>query len=332
MSELGFIAWAVLMLVGFAGSALFSGLETGVYSLNRIRLQILDHQRDLPARRLRRLLENPTTLLTTLLVGNNITNYLGTASLAVMIETGWGFGPWQTIVLNTLLATPILFVIGETLPKDLFAAHSDKLMYRLTGVLTTSRWIFTASGLVPLIGLFTGLLMKTLGNGGRVVPLHPKRQMEAMVKEGVGYGLLSDEQSAIVERVLDLVNRCVRDEMVPWSEVITVGVGDGPAALWGLARATDRSRFPVLDEEDRPVGVIDLTDALVHSPQTCPPIRHLMVPPQILEAGCPLREGLNRMQHRGAALAIVTEPGGEAVGVVTIKDLVEPITGELSNW
>ncbi len=83
---------------------------------------------------LRRMLDNPTTLLTTLLIGNNIANYLGTASLAVILA-GYGIGDWRAMLINTVVVTPTLFVFGETLPKDLFSAHADWLMYRLARVL-----------------------------------------------------------------------------------------------------------------------------------------------------------------------------------------------------
>ena len=320
------------MIAGFFGSALYSGLETGTYSLNRVRLQLLAHQGDGPARRLTRLLNNRTALLTTLLIGNNLTNYMGTAGLAVILEHR-GFGQWSTILLNTLIVTPLLFVFGETLPKDLFSAHSDRLMYRLAPVLNFSQRLFTWTGFVPIIGRFTALLMQTLGGKGRDAALHPRRQMEALVKEGIGYGLLSQEQSVIVERVLGLARYSVGDQVVPWSNVSTICLSDDPALLWNLARRTGRSRFPVLDKHNQVVGVVDTTEALVHSSDSCIPIPQLMSEPYRLDVNCPLREGLNRLQRRPDTLAIVTrKEGNQPVGIVTIKDLVEPITGELANW
>lgn len=331
MTTLELILWFALMLLGFAGSALFSGLETGAYSLNPVRLQIYHHQHQHAARILRRLLNQPTQLLTTLLIGNNIANYLGTAALAVILE-GLRFSEWQSIILNTLIVTPLLFVFGETLPKDLFAAYSDRLMYRLAPILLWTQRLFTWLGLVPLIGAFTHLVMTAMGRNGRVRPFHPRRQVEALVKEGVGHGLLSDDQSAIVQRVLELSERCVSDEMVPWRDVLTVKVSDPPDKLWELADHTSRSRFPVMDEVGRVAGVVNVMDALQHERDRCPPIRELMRPATQLAATLPLRRGLTELQRRRVALAVVTSPDGDPVGVVTIKDLVEAITGELASW
>src|SRR5690606_32443968 len=100
--------WMVIMCLGLMGSALYSGLETGSYSLNRVRLQVLRHQGWRSARTLDRLLHNPVTLLSTLLIGNNIMNYMGTAGLAVLLEDA-GYSEWQTVALNCLIVTPLLF-------------------------------------------------------------------------------------------------------------------------------------------------------------------------------------------------------------------------------
>lgn len=326
------ILWLGLMLLGFAGSALFSGLETGAYSLNRVRLQIYHHQEHAAARTLRQMLDQPTELLTTLLIGNNATNYLGTASLAVILQ-GYNFSDWTAILLNTLIVTPMLFVFGETLPKDLFAAYSDRLMYRLAPVLQGTRRLFTWTGLVPLIGVFTRVLMAGMGQSGQMRPFHPRRQVQVLVKEGVGYGLLSDDQSAMVERVLELGDRSLRDEMVPWKQVETIRADAPPAMLWELADRSSHTRFPVLDGRGQVVGVISVMHALLHhQPETCPPIRQLMHPVTELPATTPLRRGLTELQRRRIPLVIVTDSHGHPVGLVTMKDLIEAITGELASW
>jgi CBS domain containing-hemolysin-like protein len=325
------IFWLTLMLVGFAGSAMYSGLETGAYSLNRIRLQVLDHQHLASAHTLRRLLDNATLLLSTLLIGNNLTNYLGTAALAVILQAH-GFNEWQSIVLNTVIVTPILFIFGETLPKDLFAAHADRLMYPLSRVLTVSRWLFTLTGLIAVIQLLSRPAMRILGQRQQAGSFHPRNQVQWLMREGVGYGVVSDEQSALVERVLTLTGRTVADEMVPWSQTLTVRQTEGPEKLWTLADRTSRSRFPVLNERNRVVGVVNLADALLYEPDQCPPVAQLMVAPFWLDASLPLRQALTLVQREHAGLAIVRDARGEPVGVATAKDLVEPITGDLASW
>ncbi|MEM6854931.1 MAG: CNNM domain-containing protein [Planctomycetota bacterium] len=322
--------WAGVMLAGFAGSALYSGMETGAYTLNRVRLQVLADGGQRAAVALRKLVDKPATLLATLLIGNNVANYLGTAGLAVILES-MALSDWQSILLNTLIVTPLLFVFGETLPKDTMAAHSDRLMPPLTPILTGSRWVFTFTGVVPLVRLFSAGVLKLLGQPGGDRAFPPRKRVEMLVREGVGHGILSDEQSAIVDRVLRLGGRTVRQEMVAWTEVLSVKVNDPPSRLWELADRSSRSRYPVTDERGQVVGVVDVFDALLHEPGACPPIRELMNEPHSLSPDTPLRQALQRLQTEGMPIAVVTE-ADRPVGVVTVKDLVEPITGDLSSW
>ncbi|MEM7626440.1 MAG: CNNM domain-containing protein [Planctomycetota bacterium] len=318
------------MLAGFSGSALYSGMETGAYTINRVRLQVLADRGQRGAVALRRLLDRPATLLATLLIGNNLANYLGTFGLAVLLEN-MELRDWQTIVLNTLIVTPLLFVFGETLPKDTMALHGDRLMPPLSPVLRGSRAMFTYTGIVPLIRLFSAAVLRLMGQPAGERVFAPRKRVEMLVREGVGTGLLSDEQSAIVDRVLRLGGRTVRQEMVAWADVLSVRINDPSARLWELADRSSRSRFPVLDGAGRVVGLIDVFDALLHAPETCPPIRELMSEPQTVAADQPLRLALQDFQTRGIAIAVVTDHD-RPVGVVTVKDLVEPITGDLSSW
>ncbi len=330
MSALEMAMWWALLIVGFAGSAMFSGLETGAYSINRVRLHIFDQQNVRNARALVRMLHRPTALLTTLLIGNNIVNYMGTASLAVLLEA-WGLSEWETIILNTLIITPMLFIFGETLPKDLFSAYSDRLMYPLTPVLVWAQRLFTVTGLLPLINAVTSGVFRLIGEPSGSVMFHPRRQVEVLVKEGVGHGLLSDEQSAIVERVMALTDRRVGQEMVAWDEVITLRLSDDADAVRQLAERTSRSRFPVVDDAGRVTGMVDVMDALLSGPDSCPPVRELQQPVLTMDANEPLRDALAKLQKREHAFAVVMRQG-RPVGIVTIKDLVEPITGELTSW
>ncbi len=322
--------WLTLMALGFVFSAIYSGVETGLYRLNRVRLQILDHQHHRAAQMLRGLLTDPTIALTTLLIGNNIANYLGTAGLVVVLDHA-GFSEWQVVVLNVLIVTPLLFVFGETLPKDLFAAHTDRLTYRFWPLLVASRWLFTVTGLVPLIAGMTRVVMRSMGEKDRIAPLHPRRQVEVLVKEGVGHGLLTREQSAIIERVLELSRRTVDQVMTPWSKTQWLHASDPAATLIDLTRTTVRRRFPVIDDRGELVGVVSADDIYYRDVPPDTPIRQLVQPPLTLLRQTPLRVALDFVQKSHARIAIVLD-ANKPVGVVTVKDLIQPITGELTGW
>jgi len=323
--------WWILAGVGLTGSALYSGLETGAYSLNRVRLHVRQHQGDRAARRLVRLVEDRSRLLGTILIGNNLANYLGTSALGV-IFAGYGWSDTRVIFLNIAIVTPMLFVFGETLPKDLFAAFSDRLMYRLAWFLKASAAVFKWTGMLAMVQLVTRSVIRISGGKSRTQPLHPRRLMNWLVRETVGLGLLSEQQSQIIDRVLAMTSRRVMDEMTPWNRVQKIHDTAATDELWRRARQSERTRYPIVNYKNQPVGVLNIDHALRHPPEQCPPVRELMSPLVTLDRNLDIRTALRKLQAWRCSMAVVTAAHQHPVGVVTIKDLVEPITGELSEW
>lgn len=322
--------WVILGLIGIVGSALFSGLEIGMYRLNRVRLHLLAQQGQSSAKIMAKLLRSKSAILATLLVVNNLANHISSSATSIVLES-YELSPWGVIGVSCLVITPLLFVFGETLPKDLFAAHADRLVYPFARLLWILRWFFTFTGVLPLILLISELPMRLMGGKQRGVGLHPRLHMNMLMREGVGYGLLSDEQSAIVQRVLELGALVVDHEMIPWKKVLRLTPTQGNSDLWKLAQETSVSRFPVMDEQGRVKGVVSLYDALQFTQEECPPLEELIKPAIFFERNTPVRTALATLRDRHGTLGIVMDRH-KPIGLVTIKDLVEPVTGELASW
>ena len=183
---------------------------------------------------------------------------------------------------------------------------------------------------MPLITLFGIGVLKLLGGSSSGALSHPRRRVQALMREGAG-GVVTNEQSDLVERVFYAERRLVNDEAVPWSAVQTVGEDAATADLFALAQQSQRSRLPVVNAAGHVVGVLDLFELLLFTPQDCPPLRQLLKPAAYISPYTGLRTAWAAFQSNGWGLAIVGDPE-RPVGVVTMKDLVEPITGELVRW
>ncbi len=324
--------WALLAFVGMVGSALYSGLETGVYRLNRVRLHLLAHEHKPQALRLSRMVRNPNRTLGTLLIGNNIANYASSFGITALLE-GAGLGDWQVILVVAAILTPLLFVFGEVLPKDLFQNYTDTLTYRFAATLLWTQRLVMACGLLPLIDLISRLITWLFGSKVKArLTLHPRRVMARLVQEGVGHGLLSPYQSDMIDRVLHPTQTIVADAMVGWDQVQTLRVGQPIEAVWAVANRSPYSRFPVLDRDGKVTGVLNVFDVLMPDPQYCPPIERLQRTAPRVPATMGLRQAMLRLRQARSALAIVVDAKDQPVGIVTVKDLVEPITGELEIW
>lgn len=331
---LGTLALAVcltLLAVGVAASSSFSGVETGIYTLNRVRLHVLAHQGNRRAVILQELLHRPNRLLGTLLIGNNMANYLTTYSLAVPLES-MHLHHAQLIILESLLITPLLFIFGEVLPKDLFRGYTDRLTYPFASPLQWFQRLLWWTGLLPLIDGISSLMARWFHSSELTgLTLHPRRVMTYLIKEGVGHGVISPYQSNMVERVLQFGEQTVQSVMVEWPDVAAVSVGDEPAVLWRLADRSSHSRFPLLDASGRPVGAIDIYDVLMHDPPTCPPLATLARDLPRVAPDTPLRQALALCQKHQVTMALVAR-GQQPLGIVTLKDLVEPIIGDVEVW
>lgn len=330
MTTAQWMLWVALMLLGFVGSALFSGMETGCYRLNRVRLFVRSARKERSATILDRLIHRPATLLGTLLVGNNMANYLGTAALGIILAA-FALNEWQVIVINTMVVSILLLIFGETLPKDFFASNADRFMYPLARVLLVMRWCFTVTLILPVVVLISRLALRLVSGDG-AQPLTPRRRVAELVRQSAGQGLLSDEQSEMAQRALVLSSRAVVGEATVWAMVQTIRADQTVDALTALARRSKHSRFPVLNAQGQIAGTIDVLDTLANSEPGNRLLSELMRPAISVQATRTIRFALSQLQREHIGLAIVTGPTGRPVGVVTVKDLVEPVTGEISDW
>ena len=107
MSALQFMFYAGLLLAALILSAMFAGIETGIYTLNRIRLAIEVGRARKAAVRLLAEIRFPNRILATLLIGNACAHDLGSIAIAHIFE-GAGFSPLVGIALNACLLLPLI--------------------------------------------------------------------------------------------------------------------------------------------------------------------------------------------------------------------------------
>ena len=240
-----------------------------------------------------------------------------------------GLTAWTLIVVEALILTPLLFVFAETLPKDLFRTHTDHWTYRLSGAVVAARWIFMCIGLLPTVHLAGALAARLLG-GTTEGTVSARQRISQLIKEGVGTGVLTEAQTTLVDRALAMRNRTVATEMVPWHRVVTVSLTADHETRAARFRRGEHTRIPVVDEAGRAVGVLSVIDAMLQADR---PTSELMTSPVTFRATTPVREALQSMRAGHQPMATVLGPDHDRpVGLITLKDLVEPITGELAVW
>lgn len=328
------LLWLALSLLGLLGAALCAGGEMGVYSVNRIRLAVRAKRlgRD-SADVLRDELEHTPRTLATLLVGYNLFSYASSLGMTSLL-TASGYGEAMIIAVNVVIIAPVLFVVSDTLPKELFRAEADRLMYTMARPLRWLRLVLTWTLLLPITQICAKLLAGLLGGAGEEAIGGARERIAMLLKEGAQHGLISETQVSLLDRALALRETTVGDEAVPWARCTWFEESCSRARAIELAAAAGFSRYPVVDATGRVIGVVEHL-ALCVSDDRRP--SELLRPVLELPEGLAVREGLIRMGEAGVSLAVVVanEPGKTRrapIGIVTRKDLVEPLTGELTAF
>ncbi len=321
-------AYGAVAAAAVAATGLFAGLETGIYTLNRVRLAVRAARGEPAAVRLRREVEHPNRTLSVLLIAENAASYVASFCLAQILHT-LGLSDWTLIVVEALLLAPLFFVFAETLPKDLFRTHTDHWTYGLSAVLVAARWLLTACGLLPVVQA-SGVLVSRLLGAEPEGAIPARQAISRLIKEGVDLGVLSESQTTLADRALALRERTVATEMVPWHRVATVPDGAERMQREEIIVRQKFSRLPVVDASGRVVGIVSALDAMLQPGRST---QELASPALFFTAGTPLREAIAMMRRRRQQMSIVVDhSGGPPRGLVTFKDLVEPITGELGAW
>ncbi|NBB95830.1 MAG: DUF21 domain-containing protein [Planctomycetes bacterium] len=322
------IIWPALCLAGFFLSALFSGLEIGMYVTNKMRVELHADAGSGRARILRRFFRNMNNLLIVILIGNNISNYLATFGVSVMfVMAGYGdSAEWLTLAV----ATPALFVCGEAVPKNVFQRKAERLVRLFARPLWLADWLLRLTGISYLVRGFSWVLLKISRRPQIAAGLYGHEGLAAVLAEGHAAGALTADQRRMGERVMKLGGVKVQDVMQPMDEVISVPRDVTREVFLARIGKHDYSRLPMLDDAGRVVSVVDIYDVLTdekHQPVNVHSLDPLTVP-----ASASVIDALYTMQHACRSFAVAAEDDGTHVGIITVKDLVEEIVGELEAW
>lgn len=319
----------VASVICLALSAFHAGAETGMYCLNRLRLRLDAERGDARAKRLTQIIEHEQSALSTLLVGTNVANYFVTIFAAIVVSHVWQIEGGKSELITTAIVTPIVFVFGEVVPKIMFQREADTLMRRGAGAFHVSSMLLRIP--VTLLNALSRPVLLLVAPHGRREAADPRRRMALLLQNA----LASDEGGLghleYIDRVLDLSNVALHEVMVPRNRIASVRADTNRKQCIALARRVPHSRFPVFDKSDRRIEGYVLIDELL-ADENWTQLRGRLRPIQRLKPHDSVAAAIVRLQSARENLAIVEDRRGNLLGLVTLKDLLEELTGELHAW
>jgi CBS domain containing-hemolysin-like protein len=322
------IKWLVYG-VCLALSFLLSGMEAGVFAVSRLRIRRQMRAGQRSARLLHDFLENPENFLWTILVGNTVANFVILGVVLVgLYDLLPGSRIWFLIVYVVIVF--FFYTFFDLLPKMLFRAYPNRLSIKLARLFRVIHLI-----LRPLVWLVEGVSALLLHwSGGRAFTGHlfgNREELRFIMQESAQ--VFSTEERAMINRVLDLQSRTVRQITRPISLATTVTTETRISDILILCREHGHTRLPVWETRDhrrRIAGLITLA-TLLYQPDldVTRKAADFVRPALYLDEDLRLEVALRRMQRSGQRLAVVLGREQQEMGLVSLEDILRTIFGEV---
>ena len=316
----------LLLLLGL--SAFFSSAETALTTVNKIRVLTLVEEGDKRALRLQKVLDEPSKMLSAILIGNNIVN-MSLSSLGTVIATE-AFGSAGAGIATGIL-TFLVLVFGEITPKTCATLSAEKLSLGFAGVVYG--WMQIATPLIFIINAFSMGVLKLL----RVDPnkrsdIYTEDEIRTIVEVSHQDGAIESEERKMINNVFDLDDHLAKDIMVPRVDMTFLNVNATYGETIEVYRENLFTRLPVYEEHrDNILGILNVKDLILYEDKEHFDVRHILREAYFTHEFKKSSELMMEMRENSISLAIVLDEYGATVGLVTLEDLLEEIVGEIRD-
>jgi|SRR5690625_1299271 len=312
---------AATIVVVLIGSALCSGAEAALLSVSKVRVRQLAQNGGRRARALLAVTEHIARPIAAIVVANNIFNIVGSMMVGTIAATVFG-QVWVGAVSAVL--TFLIIVFGEVMPKTVAERYSEKVALWVAMPVRAVTWVLT-----PVVALL-GLLLRPLTRGERP-PTTDEHEIRLLVNIGRSEGIIEDDEADMIQRVFQLNDRSAQDLMTPRAAVTWLEASKPIAEVSDEILASEHSRIVVLDtDRDEVTGVAlkhELLAALLDDAdaRVADHTREVDAVPWLV----PADDLLQRFRAARTHLMLVVDEHGSTIGVVTLEDVLEVLTGEI---
>ena len=317
----------LVILACLLGVAAFAGAETASYAVSRVRVDLDARQRRLRSRLVRWLLADATALLVLVLLGNALL-----VEVATWVAEGsahsLGLPDWAIEIVLALWLTPLFFFFGDLLPKELARRRPHQYLSATAPFLALMRVLFWPLERV-LRGMAWGVTRLFAVQRSAFASHHSREGLLKLLSEGRLSGALPQQAEALAHNVLRLRSTPLSRALIPGERGERLEIGRPPAELYARVAASAFTRLPVVEAGGGVAGYVHQLDVLGEGPEE--PVLEAVREVIELDPELPVDKALARLRTSGQRLAVVGTRRAP-VGLVTLKDLVEEISGELAAW
>ena len=305
-------------------STFFSGTETAFSSVNKIKMKNLAADDNKRAALVLELTENFDKLITTILVGNTISNIVMTTVATVYGIITWGAKIGPTIA--TVMVTILVLVLGEISPKIIAREYAEEVSLFLAPFVKGLIIILT-----PLTFIFMGLkvlLKKMIGKNE--APEFSEDELLTIVEEAEAGGVIGEEQSELIANAIEFNDVEAIDILTPRVDIVAIEKGTPIAEIKKVFRESGLSRIPVYEDDlDNIIGVLNMKDFYNNNIRSAKDVEKIIKPVAYVAESLKAAVLLKKMQAKKTHIAIVVDEYGGTTGLVTLEDIIEEIVGDI---
>jgi CBS domain containing-hemolysin-like protein len=324
----------IIILISILASAFFSAMELAFLSSNRLRIEVMKKNRSLKSRIIGLFFHRESTMIASLLMGNNIALVMyGIAAARVLNQFFMGLGISDEVlllVLQTVASTIIVLVTAEFLPKALVQLNPNRFLdVTLAPMLVLYILLYLPTQFVLF---FSYIILKLFGSNqeqsarvfSKVDLEHYVDELSARIKDEEEFS----NEMLILRNALDFTNIKARDCMIPRTEIIGVEIEDDIEEVKELLITKGLSKLIVYrDDIDNIIGYVHSFD-LFSKPKS---IKQILKPISFVPTVISGKELLEKFTKQAGSFAVVTDEYGGTAGIITLEDVIEEIFGEIED-
>ena len=318
----------ITLVILIALSGFFSGLEVALVGVRRSKVQQMLNQKLPGSTSLHKLKSNPSRMMASVNLGNNLVNVASTAlatDIALKIFDNGG------LAITIGVMTFLILIFGEITPKTYCNANAAKIALKYSRILLAFSYAF-----YPIVLFFEQItkgIIKLTGSS-QEPPRLTEEEIKGVIEQGLEDKAIEKQESELVHGALNFDDIVIRSVMTPRIKMFTLNSKMLLFEALPLINKSGFSRIPLYGKnDDEIIGVINVRDILkyLEKDQKMISLQQIARKPIFVSQEKKVSDLLKEMQGRKAHLAIVLDEFGGVEGCVTLEDLVEEIVGEIHD-
>lgn len=318
----------IIIIILIFLSAFFSSSETALTGVSMHRVRMMQEENVKNADILKKVLDNKSKMLSVILICNNIVNLSASALMTVLFQRLLGN---EYVSLGTGLLTLLVLIFGEVAPKTMATYKAERVSLKFCKPIWVLMVILTP--LAYIISFLASIVLKVLRIDRHRSKSITEKELRTIVNVSQEEGVIEKEEKTFINNVFDFSDTTVREIMIPRINVTFVKHD----ATYGEVRAIFEeemfTRLPVLDEEDKVAGLINIKDFAFYpdSKRNAFKISDIIRPVEFTYEQKKVLELLHEIKQSSINMMIVLDEYGDTAGIVTVEDLLEELVGDIRD-